>query len=63
MKLQSKLKSTLLELLTDLLSLLRKSPYSVRIRENTEQKKRRIWTFFNSSGYFQSKFLPDTIAR
>ena len=26
--------------------LLRKSPYSVRIRENTDQKKLRIWTIF-----------------
>ena len=23
-----------------------KSPYSVRIRENTDQKKHRIWTLF-----------------
>ena len=26
--------------------LLRKSPYSVRIQENTDQKKLRIWTLF-----------------
>ena len=25
---------------------LRKSPYSVRIQQNTDQKKLRIWTFF-----------------
>ena len=27
--------------------LLRKSPYSVRIQENTDQKKLRIWTLFH----------------
>ena len=26
--------------------LLRKSPYSTRVRENTDQKKLRIWTPF-----------------
>ena len=31
---------------TEYLELLRKSPYSVRIRENTDQKKLRIWTLF-----------------
>ena len=29
--------------------LLRHSPYSVRIQENTDQKKLRIWTLFTSS--------------
>ena len=28
------------------MDILRKSTYSVRMRENTDQKKIRIWTFF-----------------
>ena len=35
--------------------LLRKCPYSVRIRENTDQGKLRIWTLF-TQGYFHKKF-------
>ena len=35
--------------------LLRKYPYSVRIRENTDQGKLRIWTLF-TQGYFHKKF-------
>ena len=31
---------------TEYRDLLRKSPYSVRLRENTDQKKLRIWTLF-----------------
>ena len=33
-------------ILTEYEDLLRKSPYSVQIRENTDQKKLRIWTLF-----------------
>ena len=29
--------------------LLRKYPYSIGIRENTDHKKRRIWTLFTQS--------------
>ena len=36
------------------LHLLRKSPYSVLIRENTDQKKLRIWTLFMQC-YYQRK--------
>ena len=35
--------------------LLRKYPYSVRILENTDQGKLRIWTLF-TQGYFHKKF-------
>ena len=35
--------------------LLRKCPYSVRIRENTDQRKLRIWTLF-TQGYFPKTF-------
>ena len=31
---------------TEYLELLRKSPYSVRIQENTDQNELRIWTLF-----------------
>ena len=31
---------------TEYADILRKSPYSVRIQENTDQKKLRIWTLF-----------------
>ena len=31
--------------------LLRKSPYSIRIQENTDPKKLRIWTLFTHWGY------------
>ena len=33
-------------ILTEYQDLLRKSPYSVRIQENTDQKKRRSWSLF-----------------
>ena len=32
-----------------------KSPYSVRIQENTDQKKLRIWTLSPSAGVFSAK--------
>ena len=39
-----------------------KSPYSVRIQENTNQKKLHIWTFFSSIGNTTSlEYLPDHV--
>ena len=38
--------SVLFHIRTEYGDLLRKSPYLVRIRENTDQKKLRIWTLF-----------------
>ena len=36
------------------------SPYSVRMRENTDQKKLRIWTFFTLCKYLQIiKFMNE----
>ena len=37
------------------LNLLRKSPYSVQIRENAEQKKLRIWTLFTQFEFLVGK--------
>ena len=37
--------------------LLRKSLYSVRIRENTDQKKLRVWSFLRSGGHSQHLFV------
>ena len=37
--------------------LLRKSPYSVRIRENTDQKKLRSWTFFSQWQHYFLGFI------
>ena len=34
---------------------LRISPYSVRVRKNTDQKKLRIWTLFTQCDYTESK--------
>ena len=36
---------------TEYRDLLRKSPYSVRIQENGDQKKLRIWTLFRLCGH------------
>ena len=38
--------------------LLRKSPYSVRIQENTDQKKLRIWTPFTQCYFSYSWKFP-----
>ena len=39
---------------TEFGDLLRKSPYSVRIQENTDQKKLRIWKFFTQCFFVSS---------
>ena len=39
--------------------ILRISPYSVRIRKNTDQKKLRIWTYFTQWIIFKKLFVVD----
>ena len=43
--------------------LLRKSLYSVRIQENMDQKKLRIWTFSRSDGYDGNKMCSETFSK
>ena len=42
---------------TEYRDLLRKSPYSVRIQENADQKKLRIWTLFTQCRPYHLKFF------
>ena len=37
------------------------SPYSVRMRENTDQKKIRIWTLFTQCFFFKLSIIPSKL--
>ena len=43
-------------ILTEYVDLLHKSPYSVKIQENTDQKKLRIWTLYGVHLCIQSEY-------
>ena len=38
-----------------------KSPYSVRIQENTDQKKLRIWTFLTHWAIYENTIIRDKL--